>query len=460
MPTVSLRRRAPFALRRAAFVFTVTAVVVALPATGTCAEAIPEGATIAEAKAPVLTLDVALKTFRERGFDLLLAEAAVRGAEGDAIAARAVANPALTLGYSRAFGYDPSACGGGSGCSADGYSAGITDQGAISNILAGKRSLRVRVADAAIAVARMARADASRMLEFQVKQQYMQVLSAAAAYDFSIEVRTFLTKQFELSKMRYPSVINEGQLARVETDKLESDQAVDTAFNTLRQAEVDLAFLMGERGSLRPFDVDRNLLRYQLPSALAAATAMGLYQEALSHRPDLRGADLDLGRARDAVDSAKRSVFPDIALGLNYSQTGTGQNAISPPTLGVTLTAPIPVFYQNRGEIRRAEADRDTRAITRTKIEAQVLNDIESAWSNYAMTRRQVERMETTLLERARKARDITQLQFNAGSATLMDFLDAQRTFVSTNVEYFGLLAAYWTAVYQLEQAVGKELRS
>jgi cobalt-zinc-cadmium efflux system outer membrane protein len=62
------------------------------------------------------------------------------------------------------------------------------------------------------------------------------------------------------------------------------------------------------------------------------------------------------------------------------------------------------------------------------------------------------------LLQSARTARDITRLQFEKGAASLTDFLDAQRTYIATNVEYFGDLTTYWTAVFQLEQAVGMEL--
>ena len=48
------------------------------------------------------------------------------------------------------------------------------------------------------------------------------------------------------------------------------------------------------------------------------------------------------------------------------------------------------------------------------------------------IARKLVERMETALLASAKKARDITEIQFNAGSAPLMDFLDAQRIYIAT----------------------------
>ena len=46
------------------------------------------------------------------------------------------------------------------------------------------------------------------------------------------------------------------------------------------------------------------------------------------------------------------------------------------------------------------------------------------------------------------------------GAASLLEFLDAQRSFILTTVEYLNDLSDYWIAVFQLERAVGTELRS
>jgi cobalt-zinc-cadmium efflux system outer membrane protein len=62
------------------------------------------------------------------------------------------------------------------------------------------------------------------------------------------------------------------------------------------------------------------------------------------------------------------------------------------------------------------------------------------------------------LLRSAKTARDITRLQFDKGAAGLTDLLDAQRAYIATNVEYIQDVTNYWTAVFQLEQAVGMEL--
>ena len=67
--------------------------------------------------------------------------------------------------------------------------------------------------------------------------------------------------------------------------------------------------------------------------------------------------------------------------------------------------------------------------------------------------------MEGSLLERAGRARDLVRFQYEKGAASLFEFLDAQRTFLATRTEYLQNLNDYWSAVFQLEQATGMELR-
>jgi cobalt-zinc-cadmium efflux system outer membrane protein len=404
-----------------------------------------------------LSLADALRIFRARGFDLLIADAAVASANADTLVAAAIPNPVVSVGFGRVLPpYDPNACGATGPCSSNQWTLGVSDN-AIFDSLSGKRGLRRDVASAALNAAKMSRVDASRVLELTIKQQYYSALQARAAYDFALEVQGGAAKTLELNRLRYPRVIDEGALARVETAKLEADAAVDAAAQDLRLAKVQLAFLLGVRGHVPDFKVDAALLRFAVPAPLRAPDVDALLRTAFDHRSDLRAVGFLRARAVAAVALARRQRFPDITLSVQYTQTGTGQSAIQPPTLGVGLSAPIPFFYQQQGEIRRAEADSTSQALQLGKLEAQVVSEVETAFSTFVTSRRLVERMESGLLERARKARDITKLQFDAGAAPLMDYLDAQRTFIATNAEYIQDLTAYFTAVAQLEAAVGAD---
>jgi outer membrane protein TolC len=67
--------------------------------------------------------------------------------------------------------------------------------------------------------------------------------------------------------------------------------------------------------------------------------------------------------------------------------------------------------------------------------------------------------MDGRLLERTERARDLVKIQYEKGAASLLELLDAQRTLIATHVERLQDLTNYWTAVFELEQATGRELR-
>jgi cobalt-zinc-cadmium efflux system outer membrane protein len=406
----------------------------------------------------VLTLDEALRLLNARGLDLLLADAAVQTAQGTAQTAGAIANPQLSFSTGPMMNYDPTQPGC-TGCSREIINVGITDGAAVFDAIAGKRSLRLDVARAALAAAKLSRADAKRNLEFQVKQAYAQVVLQAETLDLDREIQKSLETTLRLGRAQYPRAIDEGGLARIEVQKLEGDQAVASDLQTLRQAKVALAFLLGARRIAPDFEVDRKALSFRVPDTLGTASPGSLLRRAVELRPDVAALGYQRLRADAAFSLARRQQLPDITLSAQYSSFGTGQSAITPPQILGQVQANIPIFYQQQGEIRRARADLATQSLQYAKTVAQVAADVERAFAGYKANRELVERMETRLLERAKTAHDIVEKQYRGGSIALSDFLDAQRTFVATRQEYLNDLFAYWTSVFQLEQAVNAELR-
>ncbi|HXU72032.1 MAG TPA: TolC family protein [Polyangia bacterium] len=409
-----------------------------------------------------VTLDDALKIFRQRGLDLLIADAAVTSAEGDEKIAGAVPNPNWSLFGSYTFTFNSGPSNGNAALQTPwGVSAGLGDSNALEDSLSGKRWLRLKVARAALAAARLNRDDAKRTLELGVKTAYIQAVLARDNLDFALQVQTGANQIFQLNQTRYNAgAISEADLAKVETMKLEADQSVDATVEALRAAKVQLAFLLGVRGSVPDYKVDQDLPKFYVPPALGNATTDSLVANAVEHRPDLRAAGLQNDRARAQVALAKRNRFPDLSLNLQYSQqAGTTADAAQPPTLSLGIAGTLPLFYFQQGEIKKAEADRRMQELQRAKVEAQLVSDVEAAHNAFVSSRKLVERMEGRLLERVKRARDLVSLQYQKGAASLLEYLDAQRTFIANNVEYLQDLASYWTAVYQLEAAIGMDLR-
>src|SRR6476646_685727 len=268
-----------------------------------------------------VTLDEALKIFRQRGLDLLIADAAVMGAEGDLKSAGAVPNPNWSLFGSYSFTYDSKLPGDNRLESPWGVTAGLGDSAALEDSLSGKRWLRLKVAKAALAAARLNRADAQRNLELGVKSAYIQSVQARDNLDFALQVQTGANQIFQLNQTRYKAgAISEADLAKVETMKLEADQAVDGSEQALRAAKVQLAFLLGVRGRVPDYKVDQDLPKFFVPAPLANVAPDALLTMAFDHRPDLKAISFQRDRASALVALAKRLRFPDLSLNLQYSQ--------------------------------------------------------------------------------------------------------------------------------------------
>ena len=400
-----------------------------------------------------LSLADAVAQARSRGFDVLLASAGVRAAEAEVRVAGQPPNPALTAGPSRRVD-----CFSGSCPSPWGVFATLSDQGLIEGAITRKRRLREDVAQRALEAARYGRTNAERVVVAQTKVQYVQTAAAQARLGLTREVAASLEKSVAVNRVRYPRVIDEGQLARVEQEAMRAEQEVDRALRELRQEQIDLAMLLGSSGPIPELVVDRGVLDFRVPETLASIDKTALLRVALESRADRKQAVAVVAQAEAAITLAERSRFPDVSLLVQYQQLGSGDNAPQPPTLSVGVGLPLPLFYRQQGEISRAAAERDAALVTRRRLEAVVAADLESAVNTFATARRIVERYESALLERAKRALDITQVQFTAGSATLTDLLDAQRSWVQVNSGYYAELVSYWTAVFLLEQAIGKEL--
>jgi len=415
------------------------------------------------APAPIpspLSLDTALGLMRERGFDLLTADAAVRAAEGDATIAAALPNPAVSGGGGHSFHYDPKRCDQ-RGCSATQWVGSLSDQGLLADFVIGKRRLREQVADAALAAVRLERADALRTLGALVEEAWVDAVVAGALVRTAEEAARAAAQTAQLVDLRWHAGdVSEADSARADTAKLEADQAVDAARQQLAQAKASLAFLLGDRSGAPTFDVDAQLPPCVAPPDLHDATPDELLTRARAQRQDLAAADAALASAEAGVALAKRSRIPDVALLANYQQEGTGNSAIQPPTATLALSVPLPLFYRGDGEVAKAQANLDLQRIARARLDAQLAADVAQSFAAWQSAQSRVARMESTTLARARRALDLVDYQYRRGAASLLELLDAQRTFVSTQAEYQQNVGDWWLSLYQLETATGKEPRS
>ena len=140
----------------------------------------------------------------------------------------------------------------------------------------------------------------------------------------------------------------------------------------------------------------------------------------MENRPDRKQAVAQVAQHEAQVSLAERQRFPDIVAARAVPAARIRrQRTAAADALGRASGSRCRSSTSSRARSRRAEAERQTALVTRRRLETLVVADLESAVNTFSTARRIVERYESSLLERAKRARDITQVQFNAGSATL-----------------------------------------
>ena len=401
-----------------------------------------------------LSLEEALRILKARGLDLLLAEAAVAQAQGDLQIGGALPAPQLGLTTGKADGYVVQL----PGQSARSYAANLSDGGILDDLLAGRRSLRVRAAQAALRAARLGKADALRTVGALLTTQFVDTALARLNLDYATQIRDSARHTLELvQKTCAAGATSEVDVARAEIAYLETEQSLESSRQGLASARASLAFLLGERGPVPAFEAVGAFEHPALPPELAAASPETLLEVAQKQRPDLAAAQAQEERYQSALALARREWVPQTEWSLGVSQQGTGENALQPRTWTVGVNITLPTSARVEGDSSRAQADLSVQELTRRKAQAQAALDVASGWAAFQYGRVRLAHMEDRLLGQAEKTYNLVQFQYQRGAASLLDVLDAQRTWIATRNEYVQNLNDYWNGLFGLEQAVGKE---
>jgi len=398
-----------------------------------------------------LTFEDAVRIARDRNPDMAIAEASLAVARSQARAAGQLPNPtaSFTTGWSSQCG-DP-------GCNQPLFSAGVGDQGAVAALVTGQRGLALDAGAQAVRSAEATRQDARRNLEFEVKRQFVATSVAWRAVDFAQREVVRAREAVELARRRRDAgEIPAGDLSRLEVLLLQVEQGLERGMLAHEQARLALAQLLGMRDGAPAFTVVTGPTGSADPPArLRAATLPDLLALARERRPDLAAARSSVEAARSTAELARRRVIPAFQLQAQYAQQGASGGWFTPPTASVGISLPLPVLYQQQGEIGVADAGVAAAEATVAKVEGQIAVDVASSFATFQATRRSARRAEEQLLALTREVRDTVGLAYAQGAASLLDYLDTQRTRLANEVEYLGILQAFWTSVFEVERAVG-----
>jgi cobalt-zinc-cadmium efflux system outer membrane protein len=174
-----------------------------------------------------------------------------------------------------------------------------------------------------------------------------------------------------------------------------------------------------------------------------------LQAKALAERPDLRAARQGVTAANSQYLLAKANGKVDVIGTFDYDHV----NALSTGSFFGSFQ--IPIFNRNQGEIARTRFAITQADELRLAASDQVMTDVAEAYEGVRDNDQIVVLYRSGYLDEAKLSRDISDFAYKRGAASLLDFLDAERSYRAVQLGYRQSLASYLTAVEQLREAVG-----
>lgn len=308
-----------------------------------------------------------------------------------------------------------------------------------------KRQHRLQAAKDVTAQTASQVADNERTLTFNVATQFYNVQLAESTLDLAEQDLKSFQKSVDISQSQLKAgAISQDAFLKIKLQMLQFETDFQQAQLAKVQGLSDLRNLLGYESVSADYDVAGPFDYQPLKANLE-----DLQMKALQNRPDLRASQQGVTAANSQYELQKAIGKQDVTGTVNYSHV----NAIN--AISVAVSVPLPIFNRNQGEIARTRY-----AVTQAQEQEkgtseQVLTDVHDAYEGLRENDTVVMLYRSGYLDVAQQDRDISEYAYRRGAASLLDFLDAERTYRATQLAYRQALASYLLTLEQLREAVG-----
>jgi cobalt-zinc-cadmium efflux system outer membrane protein len=308
-----------------------------------------------------------------------------------------------------------------------------------------KRQHRLQAAKDATAVTVAQVSDSERTLVFNVSQQFVNALLAESTLQFAQQDLDSFQKTVDISDLRFKAgAMSESDFLKIKLQLLQFQTDVSTAKLNRIQALAGLRQFLGFESVPDDYEVTGDLDYHPENASLNDLKMLAGHS-----RPDLMAAQEAVTAARSQEALARAIGKQDLTAGVSYSHTG-GVNSAT-----VSFGIPLAVFDRNQGEIQRTGYAITQAQQTASETTQQVATDVLNAYENLHTSDQIVQLYRGGYVDQAKQSRDISEYSYRRGAASLLDFLDSERTYRANQLAYRQALANYMLAMEQLRQAVG-----
>ncbi len=316
-----------------------------------------------------------------------------------------------------------------------------------------RREWRTQSARQAVEAQRLAYRDQVRRIQLEVELAFSRMVLAKSNLETSRSVLEQAERVIELNRVRLKQGdISALDLNRIEVEQLRFQDDVFQADLMLRNSRSALLALLNAPDLSQELDVEGELPVGEPASEAGLPPRVSLdelCQIAVRKRPDIAAVLQQRARADTETRLQRAIQSPNVTVGGGFKRSGADNSYV----FGVTM--PLQVFNRNEGGILRADAEQKRSANLEAALRKQIQLEVQQAYNAVETNRRRVEYIRSQHLGKVESVSQVTLTSYNLGGATLIDYLDAQRTYRDALRIYNQALYDERISLYELANAIG-----
>ena len=321
--------------------------------------------------------------------------------------------------------------------------------------LGGKRKARINVAKSTNELTKALLEDYFRNLRAEATLNYLTSLKQKDIFNVQLNSYTILKNIAVADSIQYKL----GNIAEI--DARQSNLEANSMLNEVYQSEADWKTALLELGTMVGSQKADTL--YSPSGDLAKFDRLfdlnELITAAENNRADLLAALKNKNVSQDLLKLAKANRAIDLGLGLGVESASIVSNAVAPTpssnSISAGITIPLKFSNRNKGELKAAEFSMQQADVLYKQTELQIQIEVRKAYFNYLTTQKQVRQFNTGLLADAQKLLNGKVYSYKRGETSLLEVLNAQRTYNETQLNYYETLYNYAAALVELEKSAG-----
>jgi outer membrane protein, heavy metal efflux system len=317
----------------------------------------------------------------------------------------------------------------------------------------GKLRLAAEVADRETGMARSAADAVAWQLRARTAAAFLAVRQADGELAVLHEVRGWLGELEEVARATYAAgrgAQGDALRAGVEAARMDAEIARVEAGRAASAARLNAAMGRPAGTPVGP------LARPPLPASLPEVEVLAAW--AGEGSPRLEGARTGLERAGTLSALARRELWPDLAVGLEYGQR---PGAMGTERMGSVMVGfSLPVFAGRRQLARRADAEamRQVAAAELAEVEAETSAELIELVAELARARALLALLRTEILPLGEATLTAALASYRSGRADFMTVVEARSTLAGFERERHTLEAESGVLIATLEMVVGRAL--